>query len=77
MLLRKTDQTEAAEEIRSVGIVYMAGPGVPPPLSFCRKLSGRGCQNLRWSKAFECRLLAEAVEEVGADRFCATIVPVG
>ncbi len=28
-------------------------------------------------RAPECRLLAEAVEEVGADRFCATIVPVG
>ena len=27
--------------------------------------------------ALECRLVAEAVEEVGADRFCATIVLVG
>jgi hypothetical protein len=27
--------------------------------------------------ATPCLLIAEAVEEVGADRFCATIVPVG
>ena len=25
----------------------------------------------------QCRLLAESVEELGADRFCATLVPVG
>ncbi len=29
MLVEKTDQTEAAEEIGLVGIVHMAGPGVP------------------------------------------------
>jgi hypothetical protein len=30
VLVEKTDQTEAAEEIGLVGIVHMAGPGVPP-----------------------------------------------
>ncbi len=29
MLVEKTDQTEAAEEIGLVGIVHMVGPGVP------------------------------------------------
>jgi len=29
VLVEKTDQTEAAEEIGLVGIVHMVGPGVP------------------------------------------------